>query len=168
MGAKDPDEPVLAYASQIFLTQPPALSAKVATMQGGSVYILGSTTGTLYIGVTNDTYRRVMEHRAGKVPGFASKHGCTRLLYKEEFETITAAIAREKELKGWTRDRKLALIRQTNPDFRDLAEQWGWLQIGPYRSIAEESQKLQGRIKLPRGSSRPSAGAQNDDTENRD
>jgi putative endonuclease len=79
-------------------------------MNPGHVYILGSTTGTLYIGVTSELYLRVAQHRAGTLSGFAHEHRCTRLLYAEPFETITQAIAREKQLKGWTRAKKIALI----------------------------------------------------------
>ena len=57
------------------------------------------------------------------------------------FEDIRDAITYETKLKGWSRDKKLTLIQTINPEFKDLAEQWGWLQIGPYRSIAEEDGK---------------------------
>jgi len=114
------------------------------------VYILGSRTGTLYTGITNDLGRRIAEHRNGVRYGFASKYGCTRLLYAENFPYVEDAIAREKQLKGWKRAKKLDLIRTINPEFRDLAQQFGWLQIGPAHSIAEEEDKLQRRIRLPR------------------
>jgi putative endonuclease len=70
-------------------------------MPGGCiVYILGSHSGTLYIGVTSDFDTRLAQHRNGSLPGFASKYGCTPLLYSEEFGYIEDAIAREKQLKG--------------------------------------------------------------------
>ena len=72
-------------------------------LKGGHVYILGSATGTLYIGVTSGLYRRILQHRTGTHSGFAHKYGCTRLLYAEPFERIEEAIARETQLKGWTR-----------------------------------------------------------------
>ncbi|MHB1021739.1 MAG: GIY-YIG nuclease family protein [Acidobacteriaceae bacterium] len=118
-------------------------------MPAGFVYILGSHSGTLYIGVTSNLYQRVMEHRTGVRSGFATKYGCTRLLYKEEFTDIRNAIAREKQLKGWTRAKKLALIATSNPGSKDLAEQWGWQMIGSQQNIAEEERKLDSRFKLP-------------------
>jgi putative endonuclease len=89
------------------------------------VYILASDRGVLYIGVTSNLYRRVLDHRAGICSGFATRYGCHRLVYYEEFTYMTSAIAREKELKGWRRAKKLALIRTTNEYFRDLADDWG-------------------------------------------
>jgi putative endonuclease len=89
-------------------------------MSGGYVYILGSHTGALYIGVTN-LYLRVMQHKAGTLEGFTSAHGCNRLLYFEGYEDIRTAIDREKQLKGWRREKKLNLIGTINPEFNDLA-----------------------------------------------
>ncbi|HEX4577066.1 MAG TPA: GIY-YIG nuclease family protein [Edaphobacter sp.] len=94
-------------------------------MPEGHVYILGSTTGTLYTGVTSKFDQRIFEHRAGIKSIFASKYRCNRLLLHVRFTDIRAAIAREKQLKGWTRAKKLELITQTNPDFKDLAAQHG-------------------------------------------
>ena len=89
------------------------------------VYILASDRGVLYIGVTSNIYKRVLDHRSGIHSGFATRYGCNRLVYYEEFTYMTSAIAREKELKGWKRAKKLALIRTTNEYYRDLAEGWG-------------------------------------------
>lgn len=86
------------------------------------VYIVGSTSGTLYTGVTNDLSRRVREHKNGALEGFASKYGCNRLLYYEEFDNVLVAIRREKEIKGWKRSKKIALIERLNPRWADLAE----------------------------------------------
>ena len=110
-------------------------------MRGGYVYIMGSKGGTLYIGVTSDSDRRVSEHRNGIRSGFASKYKCTKLLYIEEHGDIRDALTRETQLKGWSRQKKLDLISTINPGFKDLAQQWGWLQIGPFRSIAETDGK---------------------------
>ena len=85
------------------------------------VYILASATGVLYIGVTNHLERRTMEHKQGLVPGFTKDHEVYRLIYFEAFGDIRAAISREKQLKGWRRDRKLALIRKVNPTLRNLS-----------------------------------------------
>jgi putative endonuclease len=111
-------------------------------MPEGHVYILGSTTGTLYTGVTSDFDRRIVEHRNGIKSKFAAKYHCHRLLLHERFTDIRSAIAREKEIKGWTRAKKIALIAQSNPSFSDLAAQHGWQRLHPFESIAEKS-KLQ-------------------------
>jgi len=84
------------------------------------VYIMGSRLGVLYIGVTNDLERRVQEHRAGLTPGFTKKYKVRRLLYFEQFDKPGEVIAREKQLKGWTRARKLDLIHVMNPAMVDL------------------------------------------------
>jgi putative endonuclease len=95
-------------------------------MKPGYTYIMGSPTGTLYIGVTSDIDVRVKQHKDGTFEGFSKEHACTRLLYYESHEDITESIAHEKQLKGWRREKKLNLIRTQNPDFKDLAETWGW------------------------------------------
>ena len=95
-------------------------------MKVGYTYIMGSHTGTLYVGVTSDIDIRVRQHKNGTFKGFSKEHGCTRLLYYEAHESILESIAREKQLKGWRREKKLNLIRTQNPTFKDLAEQWGW------------------------------------------
>ncbi|MCU1225664.1 MAG: putative excinuclease [Edaphobacter sp.] len=83
-------------------------------MPQGYVYILGSITGTLYTGVTSNFDVRFHQHKSGIKSGFATKYRCTRLLLLEEFTDIRSAISREKQIKGWTRAKKLALIQQTN------------------------------------------------------
>lgn len=89
------------------------------------VYIMCSGSGTLYIGVTNSVYRRTLQHKAGEIKGFAQKYGCTRLVYYEGFDEVHKAIGREKQLKGWSRAKKIALIESRNPRWADLAERWG-------------------------------------------
>jgi putative endonuclease len=89
------------------------------------VYIVSSRSGTLYIGMTNSIYRRVLQHKRGEIEGFASKYACNRLVYYEGFDDVHKAIGREKQLKGWTRAKKIALIDSKNPRWEDLAEQWG-------------------------------------------
>ena len=84
------------------------------------VYIMASTTGTLYIGITNDLRRRVHEHKNKLIPGFTSKYNVDRLVYYEQTQDVRAAIAYEKTLKGWLRSRKLELIQHANPTWRDL------------------------------------------------
>jgi putative endonuclease len=87
------------------------------------VYILTNRSGTLYIGVTNNLERRLEEHRAGKAGSFTARYKIDRLVYYEETGSVHSAIEREKQLKGWTRQRKIALIAQANPKWRDLSEE---------------------------------------------
>jgi putative endonuclease len=89
------------------------------------VYIVASRTGTLYIGTTNNIERRMCEHKSGEFEGFAGKYGCNRLVYQESFDEVQKAINREKQLKGWTRAKKIVLIESSNPRWQDLAEKWG-------------------------------------------
>ncbi len=86
------------------------------------VYIMTNRSGTLYTGVTNDLERRVREHQLG-LSTFTRKYGLTRLVYYEAVDDIQAAIAREKQIKGWVRARKLALVRSRNPAFKDLSRE---------------------------------------------
>ena len=89
------------------------------------VYIVCSRSGTLYIGMTNSIYRRALEHKRGEIEGFASKYHCNRLVYYEKLDDVRNAIDREKQLKGWSRAKKIALIESKNPRWEDLAEKWG-------------------------------------------
>ena len=84
-------------------------------------YIMASLSRVLYVGVTNDLQRRVCEHKEGRIAGFTSKYRVKRLVHFEEFTDIRDAIAREKELKGWKRSRKVSLIEGRNPAWEDLA-----------------------------------------------
>jgi len=88
-------------------------------------YIVASRTGTLYIGVTNNIVRRAWQHKTGEFEGFGSKYRCNRLVNYEAYTTVLSAIAREKQLKGWRRSKKIALIESRNPRWQDLAEKWG-------------------------------------------
>ena len=110
-------------------------------MVGGYIYILGSHTGTLYIGVTSNLYQRVLEHKEGTLEGFTATYGCKRLLYFEFYESIRVSIAREKQLKGWRREKKLNLIRTVNPEFKDLAETWGWKMITVHEKCTHDQQE---------------------------
>ena len=78
----------------------------------------------LYTGVTNNLERRVSEHKRKLVQGFTSKYGIRWLVYYETTNDVRAAIAREKQIKGWTRARKMALIESANPQWRDLSAEW--------------------------------------------
>ena len=85
------------------------------------VYVMASRSRVLYVGVTNDLARRVAEHRQGSALGFTTRYRVTRLIYFEQFADIRDAIAREKELKGWVRSRKIRLIDSGNPTWEDLS-----------------------------------------------
>jgi putative endonuclease len=88
------------------------------------VYIMSSASRVLYIGVTNNVERRTIEHWEGRVPGFSAKYRTRELVYVEAFGHVRAAIAREKQLKGWLRARKIALIESQNPGWKDMAAGW--------------------------------------------
>ena len=88
------------------------------------VYIMSSANGTLYIGITHDLLRRIEEHKSQKSKGFTQKYHINRLVYYEQTTDVSAAIAREKELKGSRRSKKLDLIRSINPEFLDLYDEF--------------------------------------------
>jgi putative endonuclease len=88
------------------------------------VYIMTNRSKTLYTGVTNDLILRVYEHKNKMINGFTKKYNITKLVYYEETEDIISAIAREKQIKGWLRSKKIALIDSLNPKWNDLSEEW--------------------------------------------
>ncbi|MBX3046614.1 MAG: GIY-YIG nuclease family protein [Anaerolineales bacterium] len=88
------------------------------------VYILGSKTGTVYTGVTNDLERRMFEHKHGLLDGFTKSYRVNMLLFYEEHDYIEDAIRREKEIKAWRREKKDKLIASVNPHLEDLASDW--------------------------------------------
>ena len=88
------------------------------------VYVMASRYGALYTGVTRNLPRRVQQHRDAISPGFTKRYRVTRLVYYEVCGEPLAAITREKEIKGWRRKKKLALIRSANPGWKDLAKGW--------------------------------------------
>ena len=89
------------------------------------MYIMTNNSGTLYVGVTNDLERRAQEHKRSLAVGFTKKYKVTRLVYYEATSDIQSAIRREKEIKGWLRRKKIALIASMNPYWRDLSEAFG-------------------------------------------
>jgi putative endonuclease len=89
------------------------------------VYIMASRSLNLYTGVTNSIYHRALQHKSGEIDGFTKKYKINRLVYYEMLEHIGNAIAREKQIKAWTRAKRLALIKAMNPTWQDLAEGWG-------------------------------------------
>jgi len=88
------------------------------------VYVMTNRSGTLYTGVTNDLARRVHEHKQGFGSAFTSKYRIRHLIYYEECSDARDAIAREKQIKGWRRSKKIALIEDVSPEWRDLSEDW--------------------------------------------
>ena len=117
------------------------------------VYILSSLTGTLYTGITNSLYNRTLQHKGKETPGFTSKYDVDRLVYYEVFTNVRAAIRREKEIKGWARKKKIALIESANPKWQDLAEGWGEELPPPSWQIRDPTGDQQ-----PRDSSGPKTG----------
>jgi putative endonuclease len=87
-------------------------------------YIVASRSRTLYIGVTGDLLKRVSRHKWREHDGFTERYNCDRLLWFERHGEISKAIAREKQLKGWSRTKKIALIERTNPAWVDLSRDW--------------------------------------------
>ena len=88
------------------------------------IYIMTSPGGTLYTGVTNNIFLRVLAHKSKKQPGFTRRNNITRLVYYEETRYVSDALAREKEIKGWRRRKKIQLIESLNPKWEDFAEYW--------------------------------------------
>ena len=88
------------------------------------VYIMSSGRRTLYVGVTGDLQRRVHEHRDKLIDGFTKRYNVTHLVYFESFTEVRDAIAREKQIKAWSRSKKLDLVRSQNPKWSDLAANW--------------------------------------------
>ena len=89
------------------------------------VYIMASLSRVTYTGLTNDLVKRVTHHRTGAVPGsFTARYNVRRLVYLESTTYIEAARSREREIKGWRREKKTRLIESVNPEWRDLATDW--------------------------------------------
>jgi putative endonuclease len=85
---------------------------------------MGCLSGTLYVGMTGNLHKRVFEHKFHRIEGFTDKYQVERLLYWESFDHVQKAINREKQLKGWRRSKKIALIEFSNPHWLDLAREW--------------------------------------------
>jgi len=93
-------------------------------MKAWYVYILTNKSHTLYTGVTNNLDRRVLEHQLkNKKNSFTAKYNINKLIFYEEFSNPKDAIAAEKKIKGWTRKKKIALIKSMNPEFKDLFQE---------------------------------------------
>jgi putative endonuclease len=88
------------------------------------VYILASRSRVLYTGVTRDLVRRMHQHRTGQIEGFTQKYHVNRLVYFEETSSARSACSRERQIKGWVREKKLRLIEANNAGWLDLAADW--------------------------------------------
>lgn len=84
-------------------------------------YILTNQSGTLYVGMTNNLERRIFEHQEKLIDGFTKRYNINRLVYFEDCDSAIDAIRREKQIKGWSRKKKIDLIKRLNPTFSDLA-----------------------------------------------
>jgi putative endonuclease len=93
------------------------------------VYIMASRSLTLYTGVTGDIYHRTLQHKAGEVEGFTKKYHINRLVYYKTFKYVNNALTREKQIKAWTRAKRLALIKTMNPAWQDGLGELTKLQI---------------------------------------
>jgi putative endonuclease len=101
------------------------------------VYMLmSSSRRALYIGITDSLLRHIWEHKCGDTAGFTARYDCNRLVYFERYRYVKNPIAREKQLKGWRRSKKLARIASMNPSFRDLAADWYATQGPSTRAFA--------------------------------
>jgi putative endonuclease len=107
------------------------------------VYIMTNRSKTLYVGVTNSLIRRVHEHKLGIGSMFTKKYKLDRLVYYERYEDVHRAIGREKQIKGWLRIKKIALIVSVNAAWRDLSLEWyGHHPFEPDASIAKQALPL--------------------------
>jgi putative endonuclease len=123
-----PTLPIVATPHQGVLTIPhvlPFLTVRDGFYYKFWVYILVSRTGTLYVGITGYFDRRILQHKMDSIEGFTKKYEVHRLVHYETYDHVQKAISREKQLKGWRREKKIALIEKTNPRWQDLAEHWG-------------------------------------------
>ena len=101
-----------------------ALSSTIRHMKEYFVYIMANRSKTIYTSVTNDLERRVPEHKQGLIKGFTSRYNIKILVYFESGFDIHEALSREKEIKGWLRKKKIALIESMNPQWKYLSDNW--------------------------------------------
>ena len=92
-----------------------------------------SRSHTIYVGVTGDLHKRVFQHKWKEHDGFTARYNCDRLVWFERYQDVRNAIAREKELKGWRRSKKIALIESINPTWTDLSRDWYEYEPADYR-----------------------------------
>jgi putative endonuclease len=104
------------------------------------VYIMSNKSRRLYVGITSTLIKRVSQHKSKVLPGFTARYQFDMLVHSEEFSQVTRAIAREKEIKGWRRGKKLKLIIAGNPDWVDLSAEWE--KDPAWTGISEEELRL--------------------------
>jgi putative endonuclease len=126
--SKDPEDVSLCHVASGSSTKD--VRATISAMREGRfytfwVYIMASNTGTLYTGMTGFVDTRVSQHKSGEIDGFTKKYKCDRLVYYEQYDDVYVAKRRERQLKGWRREKKIALIEKINPRWEDLSEHWG-------------------------------------------
>jgi putative endonuclease len=105
----------------------------------------------LYVGVTNNLERRVLEHRMKLIPGFTERYGLSRLVYYESTGDVNSAISREKEIKGWVRRKKVALIHSFNTEWKDLSAEWTPLHPDTLHCVQGDNTVAQGDKKSAQG-----------------
>jgi len=113
---------------------------------------MASRSLNLYTGITDNLFRRALEHKAGAIEGFTKQYNIDRLVYYEVFKYVNNAIAREKQIKAWTRAKRLGLIKSMNPTWQDLAEGWGekiQLQIPRFARNDNKKRVASDRTKNP-------------------
>ena len=106
------------------------------------VYMLASKGRVIYVGVTGFIVSRVLQHKSGEMKGFAQRYHCDRLVYFEVYKYVNNAIAREKEIKAWRREKKVALIESLNPTWEDLAEGWDAREVPPLRFTPRREKQI--------------------------
>ena len=104
------------------------------------VYIMTNRSRTLYTGITNNLERRVYEHKMKLVPGFTARYNITQLAYYEFAGDVESAIAREKQIKGWLKMKKIALIESQNPEWKDLSLAWTLMKSETLRFAQGDSE----------------------------
>jgi putative endonuclease len=119
---------------RVKLNMIPAMSERLY-----STYIVASQSRTLYIGVTGDLRRRVFQHKFKELDGFSCEYNCDRLVWFERYQEVALAIAREKQLKGWNRGKKIALIERMNPAWVDLSRDWYECEPRDYMRVTGRS-----------------------------
>ncbi len=105
-----------------------------------ATYVMASRSHTLYIGVTGNLHKRVFEHKWKEHEGFTARYNCDQLVWFEHYQDVQKAIAREKELKGWRRSKKSALIESMNPTWTDLSRDWYEYEPADYSRALDRSE----------------------------
>jgi len=98
---------------------------------------MASRSHTLYVGVSGNLHKRVFEHKWKEHDGFTERYNCDRLVWFESYQEVAKAIAREKQLKGWRRAKKIALIEKSNPAWVDLSKEWYDLEPADFKRATD-------------------------------